>query len=154
MAIVDNFWAACDPSGGRAACWPWVRGINSHGYGTLTVDGRHDYAHRHAYRLSKGRPIPSGFVVMHTCDNPRCINPEHLQIGTVADNNADRDAKGRGKIIAIGEENSQSVLTRSDVLQIRERLQRGISVTDVAAEFCCGRATIWRINTKRTWAWL
>lgn len=64
------------------------------GYGRIRIDGRIRPAHRVAYEHAHG-PIPAGLVVMHSCDNPPCCRIDHLSIGTVADNNADRDAKGR-----------------------------------------------------------
>lgn len=63
-------------------------------YGRLVVNGRGVKAHRLAYELAHG-PIPPGLVVMHTCDHPPCCRIEHLRLGTVAENNADRHAKGR-----------------------------------------------------------
>lgn len=79
-------------------CWPYLGVIMPSGYGsmTITVNGvrRPVGAHRIAYRIAKG-PIPDGKVVMHACDNPRCVNPAHLSLGTHRENVADMIAKGR-----------------------------------------------------------
>lgn len=75
-------------------CWVWRRGQNGDGYGTLTIGGRQHYVHRLAYELSKGA-IPEGLEVMHECDNPPCINPDHLVAGTRKDNMRDCVRKGR-----------------------------------------------------------
>jgi hypothetical protein len=75
-------------------CWPWKGRVSSTGYGTIKHRGRTLKAHRVAYEMANG-PIPDGLVVMHICDNPPCCNPNHLRLGTVADNNNDRDQKGR-----------------------------------------------------------
>lgn len=66
----------------------------SHGYGRITVEGRRVYEHRWVWEQVHG-PIPEGMVVMHTCDNPPCVNIEHLRLGTHADNQHDKMAKGR-----------------------------------------------------------
>lgn len=76
-------------------CWLWKGVRNADGYGRLYFRGHHDYAHRVAWELAHGLPIPTGVVIMHTCDNPACVNPAHLRQGTIADNNRDRAAKGR-----------------------------------------------------------
>jgi|SRR5688572_1692304 len=76
-------------------CWLWVGKINSAGYGQIFVSRRWTLAHRTAWSLANARPIPARAVVMHTCDNRRCVRPDHLQLGTQADNVHDAIAKGR-----------------------------------------------------------
>jgi hypothetical protein len=76
-------------------CWEWQAHCVD-GYGVLKVDGRDMKAHRISWLLASGSDqIPAGHVVMHSCDNPPCVNPAHLSVGTVADNNSDRHTKGR-----------------------------------------------------------
>lgn len=76
-------------------CRLWVGGFrNRGGYGVFVFDGKIKLAHRASYELAKGE-IPSGLCVLHSCDTPGCINPDHLRLGTPADNAADRNAKGR-----------------------------------------------------------
>ena len=73
------------------ACWEWTGARNRGGYG---IKGRR-LAHRLAWSEANGRPVPDGMLVLHSCDNPPCVNPAHLRIGTVADNAADRVARNR-----------------------------------------------------------
>lgn len=75
-------------------CWEWSRLRNGSGYGMLTIGGRTQYAHRLAFILA-GNEIPAGHYVMHRCDNPACINPDHLTTGTQSDNMRDCYRKGR-----------------------------------------------------------
>lgn len=75
-------------------CWEWAGHRTGRGYGRIGVSGRLMYSHRLAYEAWVG-PIPDGMHVLHRCDNPPCINPAHLFLGTDAENVRDRDGKGR-----------------------------------------------------------
>lgn len=82
-------------------CVHFTGSLDDDGYGRLLSRGREHKAHRVAWELEHGR-VPSGFVVMHVCDNPTCINVAHLKLGTVGDNNRDRHSKGRTKGLVPG----------------------------------------------------
>jgi hypothetical protein len=75
-------------------CLEWQAGCDRFGYGRLKRASKREYAHRIAWKFANG-PIPSGLYVLHKCDNPPCVNSDHLFLGTIADNNADMVAKGR-----------------------------------------------------------
>lgn len=80
-------------------CWEWVGWVAPKGYAMMSYRGKELKAHRLAYTLWKG-PIPKGMVICHTCDVRRCVNPDHLFIGTIDTNNKDMAAKGRCKYSA------------------------------------------------------
>ena len=84
-------WSMPEPNSG---CWLWLSACTSQGYGTLSTGMKWRLAHRLSYEVFVG-PIPEGLVVRHSCDNPPCVNPEHLLIGTNKDNMQDAVARGR-----------------------------------------------------------
>lgn len=90
--LKDRFWSKVQKTDG---CWEWTGSRRPKGYGVFAVNGaRRESAHRVAYALFIG-PISAGFFVCHRCDNPRCVRPDHLFLGTQADNMRDMHAKGR-----------------------------------------------------------
>jgi hypothetical protein len=90
----ETFWAKADKSGGPTACWPWMGKRSRDNYG-VAYNGGHVLAHRVAFAIATGLDAGDRFV-LHTCDNPPCVNPAHLYAGTALDNARDRDARGRG----------------------------------------------------------
>lgn len=114
------------------------------GYGKVKVHGKTWKAHRLAYTRQVG-PIPEGLVLMHSCDNRMCINPEHLTPGTHQENLADRDAKGRQ---AKGTRHGRSKLTKEDVVAIRES---SLTQQAIAAQYGVSQASISDIIRRVTW---
>jgi hypothetical protein len=93
--LSEYFWSIVVP-GDPDKCWEWQGGKSKDGYGYLHLAGQTKLAHRVSYELHHGE-IPKGLVICHKCDNPPCVNPKHLFIGTHLDNAVDRDKKGRGR---------------------------------------------------------
>lgn len=89
------FWSRIKRTGESwESCWEWQGKRLPRGYGRLSRYGEQVYAHRYAYEVTWG-PIPEGLHVCHSCDNPACVNPHHLWLGTASDNMRDCVAKGR-----------------------------------------------------------
>ena len=111
--IEERFWEKVDTSG---ECWEWQGGYSGKPkYPQMRIEGKLCKAHRVAYTLANG-PIPDGLLVRHTCDNRKCVKPDHLIVGTTADNVADRVARGRS---ACGATHGSAKLTPALVAEIR-----------------------------------
>ena len=100
-AIIKAFWARVDKNGplhpydsALGRCWDWTKGTVTGGYGVIRVDRKPKAAHRVSFEMRNGA-IPENGWVLHNCDNPKCLNPDHLYIGTPADNVRDREGRGR-----------------------------------------------------------
>lgn len=128
----------------NSGCWLWLGGIGSGGYGCIYLNKRQTLAHRTSYEIFVS-DVPSGFFVCHACDNKLCVNPEHLFVGTHADNMLDMTKKGRG---SVGERRPRSVLTPAIVRLI---LSSSLPNTRLAAEFGVTHQTIWDIRHRRVW---
>lgn len=129
-------------------CWLWSGTVSKMGYGVIAHDNRHLAAHRVAYTLHKG-DIPAGLCVCHTCDTPRCVNPEHLFGGTHQDNMDDMRKKGRGNRPA-GEKHWKAKLTVEDVIRIRERAETETHSL-IAADYNVGRVQVGHIARGKAW---
>ena len=134
-------------------CILWAGARKPNGYGQRRLPGgRFTSAHRQAWVEAHG-PIPAGMVVMHRCDNPPCVNVDHLMLGTQADNLADMRRKGRaGRGAARGEAAPSAKLTWVQVESIRQRVANGERPIDLAAEFGLSRSSVHSIVHYKTWA--
>lgn len=134
-------------------CLVWFGDTDSNGYGRLRHAGRKVYgAHKLMFELRNG-PIPAGLVVRHTCDNPPCINPDHLILGTQKQNVADKYERGRSNHVT-GEQHGRAKLTQAQVDEARARYvpgKRGSGIRVLAREFGVAMSTMASILTGDHW---
>lgn len=133
-------------------CWIWTGSKSNKGYGNIGAGGRGGkflLAHRVSYQIHKGE-IPDGMFVMHSCDNPSCVNPSHLSLGTPKDNTQDALKKNRlATVWNPGEAHAMAKLSLNDVLFIKAHNEiRGV---DLARMFNVDKSTICDIRKGRTW---
>lgn len=140
----------------EAGCWNWLRAKFHYGHGHIKVGGKARKAHRVSYETFVG-PIPIGMMVLHKCDNPSCINPDHLHLGTHADNMAEMSDRGRaakgcgnhfGRVKYQGQSNGFAKLTDDAVRQIRG----GLSTKEAVRRFVVSRATVLRVRNGQSWS--
>lgn len=122
-------------------CWEWLGKKNNKGYGMFRFGPRMVLAHRFSYEIARDA-IPKGKWALHTCDNRACVNPDHLFLGTHADNMRDMHSKGRGR----------SILDPAKAAEIKRRRGIGEKRTLLAAEFGVSVSSIKNIMMGRCWA--
>lgn len=115
-----------------SGCWVWTASVTPKGYGTCKTLGEH-YAHRASWVIANGS-IPDGQMVCHRCDNPPCVNPSHLFLGSAADNSQDMVSKGRAARNA-GDKSGMAKVSDADVAEMRRLRNLGVRLADLAVEF-------------------
>lgn len=125
----------------ESGCHEWQSTIKGTGYGSFHHDGEAQGAHRVSYQLYKGE-IPKGLIVRHKCDNRKCVNPDHLILGTQTDNVRDMDERNRRR--------SRGKLTEKDAAEIRKLLEQRFSQTEIAKRFGVKQTAISRIKLGKT----
>jgi len=127
-------------------CWEWV-GATISGYGHFGLNGRYARTHRYSWELHYGS-IPAGIGVLHQCDNPLCVRPDHLFLGTQSDNMRDMHAKRRGNNRL---RNGKAGLTENDVISILDELCDGRSQRTVSRKFGVSQTLMWALRAGKVW---
>lgn len=149
-AIEERFWSKVGEHSNPDECWNWIASINGGGYGKIFYNGKHVDSHRMAWILTYGE-IPEGLQVCHTCDNRKCVNPNHLFLGTPLDNMVDKQNKGRAKAPQ-GEKQNKHKLTDQQVQYIREMHNLNkLDARAAASQMGVGLNTIRRVIKRETW---
>lgn len=175
---ICTFWSKVDKSNGDDACWLWTGSVRGYGYGQFWFNSRNRPTHRISWELAHGE-IPDGLLVCHRCDNPICVNPKHLFLGTQQDNIDDKTRKGRQAIgdrngvythpekrpfgernarythpenTAHGEAHGRHKLTELQVREIRQLyIEKGISQRQLARMFGITKTHVRRIVRGENW---
>lgn len=150
---MDRFWfyTKIDKDSG---CWNWIHSTDGGGYGVFVCEkyGR-DKAHRISYIENYGE-IPEGLWVLHRCDNPSCVRPDHLFLGTNDDNIEDKVSKNRQSRL-FGEHNGRKILGEDDVKNMRKDYSSGkYSYRTLVEKYGISQTQVARIVKKESWAWL
>lgn len=134
----------------NTGCWLWTAAMSSDGYGALRVRGKQTKTSRVSYELYRGK-IPKGLFVLHKCDTPACVNPDHLFLGTQRDNMHDRRNKGRGNLPK-GSKHHAAKFTEEDILRIRQLYATGeFTQQGIADLYSTTNQTINKIILMKRW---
>lgn len=142
--LATRFWEKVNKT---ESCWLWTGALLKTGYGSIRINNKSVRAHRVAYELSVGK-IPDGMIILHSCDNPLCVNPSHLRIGNKRENMADAIERGQHKT---GERHAKSKLSNNDVATIRAALSAGVTGRYLAKKFSVDETTISHIKSSKSW---
>lgn len=131
-------------------CWIWIGYKNNKGYGSFLYQGG-TLAHRYSYMIHNREEIPSGMMICHSCDNPSCVNPKHLWVGSAQDNIDDCVKKKRNKIVTVrGEQNGLSKLNEQQVYEILKN-ENKLTQKQFALKFNCNVSNIHYVQSGKTW---
>lgn len=148
MNLIDKFKSKFE-EGNTKDCWNWGFGVTAGGYGQMAFERKKYAAHRLSWSHYNNQEIPKGCVIMHKCDNPKCVNPNHLLLGTQKDNVKDMMNKGRFKDYnKSGENNPSSVVREKDVCEIYEA---NGTHQDIADRFGYPHNAVSKIRNDQTW---
>lgn len=142
----EFFWRRVAITQDDTKCWDWQGAKGDGGYGTLRFRGKTHRSHRVAFELANGQPAKN--LVLHSCDNRLCCNPNHLRNGTSADNVRDAITRHR---FALGERHPNAKLTAQQITEIRDLFTQGLSNLEIARMYGLARVTINLIRVGRRW---
>lgn len=160
VPLVERFWSKVQKSDG---CWEWTANRTRFGHGLIWRDGTTDGAHRVSWEIANDQPVPPGMFVCHHCDNPPCVRPDHLFIGTPKDNTVDAARKGRmargdrhssrthPERVVRGERAKQHKIPEADIPGIRAAVAAGADQLAIASKYGVTRQAIWNIANRKTW---
>ena len=150
-SLEERFWTFVDKKS-YDECWQWTGYIQKNGYGRISLGSKsqgYDGSHRVSWKLFNKTDVPDGMFVMHKCDNPSCVNPHHLSIGTPKENTQDMIAKGRKRVVSPkGEGNGKSLLNEEKVRLIRSST---LSHAGIARELGVSPNCVRGVRIGRTW---
>lgn len=138
-------WEKVQRVDGLDKCWEWLGNRDKANYGTMMVDGKNWRSNRLAVRRWHSEPLVGELYVLHRCDNPPCINPDHLYQGTKQQNSQDMARRRRGNTVR---------LTEDAVIDSRMRAAAGERVTDLAKEYGVSKTAMAYAVSGKTWKWL
>lgn len=174
--LVDRFWEKVNVTN-QDDCWEWTAEIDKGGYGVFSMNSKNRKAHRVSWELTYGK-IPAGLLVCHHCDNPKCVNPTHLFLGTTLENMLDRNIKGRQasgdrsgarikrhrmargdqhgfilhpESVPRGSRNGLAKLTEKQVKEIKKSLRNSVPQVNIAKQYGVRPPAIWKIANRLTW---
>lgn len=143
---LKRFWKKVDLKN-EIECWEWKGRVSTNGYGQFWFEGSTGSAHRFIYQALNGRLNKNVGHVCHTCDNRKCVNPNHLFYGSAKDNQQDMTNKGRGRT---GSKNGATKLIKNEVLEIR-KIGKSMSQQKIAKKFNVSQQLISKILLKEVW---
>ncbi len=145
---LSRFWKKISKDG-ENGCWKWLNAKDKDGYGKITIQATDMRAHRLSWIIHRGH-IPKNALVLHTCDNPECTNPEHLYDGNNTNNMRDREARNRIQHRK-GEDCNFSTLTSELIIKIRAMRSAGSKQLEIANLFGISRPHVSAICSRRVW---
>jgi hypothetical protein len=135
----------------NSGCWLWVGGEQRYGYGSFRLNKKGHMAHKFSYEMYKEK-VPDGMVILHKCDVTACVNPDHLEVGTQADNLKDMHDRGRNNQ-PFGDHHSNATLTSDKVREIKIALRdkKYVSFVSLAKSYGITASALYEIRIGKNW---
>jgi HNH endonuclease len=149
-SLEDRFWSNVNKNGPiiiDTKCWEWTAGLKDNGYGQTSLNKKKFHTHRLSWEMHNG-PIPENLQINHRCNNRKCVNPEHLILGTQQENVSYMNFQGRH---ALGQDTGMAVLTEAQVKDIRQKYRDGVRNCELCREYKVSNSTIHRVVFNKLW---